>query len=1001
MQGLKNSIVSLLLATSVNSQTIADEVDLSWLPVVVYDFLDDSPTVPVMPADTRSQWDAYSVELITESGANQLVWQAQTNIDHYQIEYRIGDGEWITQTTTTNNLQLDVALTGTVEFRIIGCQSETLCSSYSNELNTYISAEPGNLPSYIFVPKYVKYNEPFAIEWSQLSNASAYELQQQANGQTFTTIYTGTPELTNNRHEVRLAPLTKGDYCYRLRAKVATDYGDYSTPVCTYVGERTLASVSSFEATETEPGKYHLAWQHTPYATTYQLERETLTVSENVQNVQQSSKLNTSYKVQASNSESSTELKWQSVASGSLTELEQIHTIDTFDRDGLQKYRIKACDNIGSCGAATELSYTVPVTHIVDGVPKNVKPSGVNNNIVKLDWNPVPGANSYVVEMSRKGSTWVRLITGLLSPTMTRTITLAGEYKFKVNACINTGFCGEYSPVAEFEATIDSVPNKTPQFFALSCKLEDETDPDSPCVNPPEGWVDVAWRAPVLTGVSQYEVMGELKNVIAKQVFNADADGYYHLKRAAGTEGREYCYVVRAWYSDGSKGDYTETKCIVIGDLAFEKPNNFLINQVASQEFKIKWDAVAGATKYLLEQQISVSEWQAIQYSEATSKQLQYGSAQQAVYNVLGHMGYRVSACRDDNVCGKFARVYLAPVSSSAFLTSPPLEHKVPACLRVPEVVAAGESIPVSWCPPQQSGVHSYDIVGELKSIIVDEEQSFFAKDKQGLLTINRPSLPEGREYCYKVRAKYSDGSVSDYTEKQCTTVGSIVFDAPAEMLYRASTTQFNNFDIAWSPITNADHYLLERQSEVGLWQTVNCQASNISINTNDYVGCNLNLTSDDLLQELGQVFYRVSACNAENVCGNYQRVNFELMSTLAEVYQTADGSKLYLQLSDGQYIELERDESNRWTVNLLSQAQWDAISPTTNFTVSGYSIESGDYSADGLADFKLINGSEEIIFLHNESEGYSQSLGRTVLFIHTDLLGTPVAETGINGNIN
>ncbi|GLX78737.1 hypothetical protein tinsulaeT_20770 [Thalassotalea insulae] len=532
-----------------------------------------------------------------------------------------------------------------------------------------------------------------------------------------------------------------------------------------------------------------------------------------------------------------------------------------------------------------------------------------------------------------------------------------------------------------------------------------------PPVTQPNGTVDISWQAPIKAGVVEYEVQGELKGRLTKKAFVADTDGIFHFERAAPAEGREYCYKVRAWFGDGTYGSYSPTLCTLVsstGEAVLEAPAFLTYTHQSAQEVMMSWGSIPGAEKYLVELQTTASttsnegnQWQAVYYGGQSSQLLRFSAFHKQIHDALGRLTYRVSGCNALGVCGNYAREPLKTLTTDSFLATVPAEHKVPACIDLPAQVAAGQNIPVSFCPSQVSNVQSYELYGELAGVVVEDAPSDFAKTSQGLNLVVRPALPEGKEYCYKLDAKLTDGSTSGYTDKLCTLVGELVFEAPTEFLAIAANTGFNHFDLLWTPLTGAHHYQLEQETYYGVWQMVSCTPDSFTYNNQSYQRCGVEVTDEDIVPEIGKMVYRVSACNVGNVCGNYQRVNFELMSALAEVYQTADGSKLYLQLADGQYIELERDEHGAWQGRVLTQAEWDAISPTTNLSISGYSLENGDFSGDGLADFKLINGSEEILLVQSETGAYQQALGRKVIFIHTDILGTPVAETGVNGAIN
>lgn len=89
-----------------------------------------------------------------------------------------------------------------------------------------------------------------------------------------------------------------------------------------------------------------------------------------------------------------------------------------------------------------------------------------------------------------------------------------------------------------------------------------------------------------------------------------------------------------------------------------------------------------------------------------------------------------------------------------------------------------------------------------------------------------------------------------------------------------------------------------------------------------------------------------------------------------------------------------------------ISHAQFSAASPSL---VPNSNISYGDVNQDGLSDVTLVlssgGSSQNLVLLGGSGgnwilEGSNQSSRRRVLFIHTDLLGSPLIETDENGNI-
>jgi hypothetical protein len=246
----------------------------------------------------------------------------------------------------------------------------------------------------------------------------------------------------------------------------------------------------------------------------------------------------------------------------------------------------------------------------------------------------------------------------------------------------------------------------------------------------------------------------------------------------------------------------------------------------------------------------------------------------------------------------------------------------------VPEQVNEGEPIQVSWCPTQAPGVQYYEFLGELKGVLSTITPSEFNYDKQGLLTLERPPLPAGREYCYKVRAIFTSGEEGGYIDKQCVTVGYTAFPATQAFISVTVDEASGQYDLLWLPIENAVSYHLERRASVDVWQTYECDITSLTYDNQLYQGCRVNLTQDDIIEEFNNVIFRVSACDANGVCGNYERTRITLFSQEGDVY---------VQVPDdlgGQYLKITKADGE-WLVEELSQSQWDSEAqpnPDTGF---------------------------------------------------------------------
>ncbi|MCH2058019.1 MAG: hypothetical protein MK214_15680 [Thalassotalea sp.] len=960
-----SALVCLLPSKSVKASS-----DNAWLPVVVYNLLDDSPESPVVPPNTRPVWDDYSLYASNSENGVTLNWTEQEGISSYLVQYHYGDGQWISVENSTTSYTLPTDQTGSIEYRVIGCVSAGACDDFSNELAINIDNN-SSLPSVFSVPKFIVSGEPFSVYWSRIDNAKIYEVELSANNDAeYGLVYSGDGLNGGELAEYRSQSLADGSYCFRIRVINQDDVvSSYSNSVCTTVGTRTLDQIETVTVTELAAGEYELSWPDIPYAESYKVERETFTASSSAEALKQQSvarakgtALNGTVGDGQLVSQNGTtgKLAWQSISEQADNSLKQTHKLDTFDLNGEQRYRISACDNQNNCTETVSAFYTVPAGNAVAAKTSNISATEVDASTVKLNWTEVEHADTYTVKMWRIGSSWERLFPNIQGNEFIKGISLAGEYKFSVSACIDEGFCAnsvELQGVATF--TLGANPVTVPQFFSV------------PEYTKPNGKVDISWKAPLSGTVDKYEVQGELKGAFYKDsTLVPDSDGYYHLIRNAESEGRQYCYKARAWFTNGTKGDFTGTECTTVGESTFPAVNSFSFTKTSAQEYSISWDPVEGASKYLLELQTRgepyTNLWQAIEYNAETSHSLQFSDYHKDIFNSVGHFGFRVSACREDGVCGNHTRVYYSIMTDGDYIDSPLPAHMAPSCLAVPSQVAAGENINVSWCQPQHSGVVGYSVIGELRSEFLTGSIGDFDKDIQHLDKITRPPLPEGREYCYRIKANYSNGESAE-TETACVVVDHIAFEAPPKMDSEPTYESFNNYNLGWSSMNGASTYLLEQQVDIGVWQQRSCNVSNLNVNGSALVGCNFTFTAEDEIAAYGEVIFRVSACTSANECGNYQRHKL-VIQPLPTVFKT-DDNNLYIDVGN-KFVHLT-NTNGTWEIAELTQTEWDALT----LIATDYSVEFDDYSGNEEQDIRLTSSDGNTVLTLGRNNGVYDSV--------------------------
>ena len=109
------------------------------------------------------------------------------------------------------------------------------------------------------------------------------------------------------------------------------------------------------------------------------------------------------------------------------------------------------------------------------------------------------------------------------------------------------------------------------------------------------------------------------------------------------------------------------------------------------------------------------------------------------------------------------------------------------------------------------------------------------------------------------------------------------------------------------------------------------------------------------------------------------------------------DNNNLYFELN-GQYFHLA-NINNSWVLYEIQEAEWNSLKDS--FVESLYSIELGEFGGGAANDFMLLDANALLAVTYvNKGNGYQlKGSGRSVIFIHTDLLGSPVEETEHNND--
>jgi YD repeat-containing protein len=241
----------------------------------------------------------------------------------------------------------------------------------------------------------------YDVQWTAITAASHYELQQQANGGAWQAAYSGS-SLSLGR-----SGMASGTYGYRVRACNPSACGSWSGTASVTV-ELAPASAPSLSVPGTAlNGNYTVSWTGVSGATSYQLEQNTNGGA------------------------------WTSAYSGAAGS--QSYASVPAATYG---YRIRACNPAGCSGWSASAS--VVVIYPPAGVATvSATPTLSNTGSYTVSWTGVSGATTYQLEESALGGGWAVVLNQPVAG-WSASGKSAGNYLYRVTACNSAG-CGATS----------------------------------------------------------------------------------------------------------------------------------------------------------------------------------------------------------------------------------------------------------------------------------------------------------------------------------------------------------------------------------------------------------------------------------------------------------------------------------------------------------------------------------------------------------------------------
>jgi len=248
-------------------------------------------------------------------------------------------------------------------------------------------------------------NGSYTVSWSAMSDTTSYTLQEQVNGGTWNTVYTG------GNTSMALIGKGNGSYGYRVETCNVAGCGGWSATATVSVLFPPPTPTSITVPATSSTGVIPISWSASPTATSYDLH------------------------------ESFNGGAWALIVQGDTSTSATV----TVAASGSYVFLVSANNSSGWNGQVLA-SKPVVVTFPPASAPSLSVPAANGTGSYTVSWGGVGGATSYTLQEQANGGGWNTVYSGSGTSTVPGGNVWGATYGFKVQAC-NAGGCGPWSAV--------------------------------------------------------------------------------------------------------------------------------------------------------------------------------------------------------------------------------------------------------------------------------------------------------------------------------------------------------------------------------------------------------------------------------------------------------------------------------------------------------------------------------------------------------------------------
>ncbi|WP_043689969.1 RHS repeat protein [Luteimonas huabeiensis] len=342
---------------------------------------------------------ALTVPATSNNGSYTVSWTGVSGSARYELEERHNNGSW---TVIHNGAATSKAVSGrgagTWSYRVRACNTAG-CGAWSGTASVSVVHPPASAPT-VTTPA-SNNSGGYTVTWTSVASATKYELQEQFNSGSWSTIHDGpgTSKAVSGK--------ATGAWSYRARACNTGGCGGWSALRTTQVLRPPSSAPQLTTPASNTTGTYVVTWSAVASATHYELEERKGTAA------------------------------WGVIQSSSATS----HTRDA-QTPGAYDYRARAC-NAGGCSAysaimRTQVSLPLPVPTL--SAPATASMDSTFN----VSWTSVAGATRYELQQKWNDFPW-GTVHDAPSTSVELRVSVHGRYRYRVKAC-GAASCSAYSP---------------------------------------------------------------------------------------------------------------------------------------------------------------------------------------------------------------------------------------------------------------------------------------------------------------------------------------------------------------------------------------------------------------------------------------------------------------------------------------------------------------------------------------------------------------------------